>query len=78
MTTRLLRLSGPISPDPRSDSLNGYSISAGAFPMVKMLTPIFGMVTGSDYVDDMHRLQHGATARAFGAVRAPSTLGGYS
>jgi hypothetical protein len=51
--------------------------SAGAFPVVKMLTLVFGMVAGADSIDDMHRLRHGAMAKAFAGVRAPSTLGSF-
>jgi hypothetical protein len=33
------------------------------------------MCAGADSIDDADRLRHGAMARAFGGVRAPSTLG---
>jgi Transposase DDE domain group 1 len=51
--------------------------SAGASPVVKMLTLVFGMVAGADSIDGMDRLRHGAMGRAFARVRAPSTLGSF-
>ncbi|KZM73401.1 IS1380 family transposase [Nocardia terpenica] len=51
--------------------------SAGASPVVKMLTLVFGMVAGADTIDGMGRLRHGAMGRAFAGVRAPSTLGSF-
>jgi hypothetical protein len=51
--------------------------SAGAYPVAKMLTLVFGMVAGADSIDDMDRLRHGAMDKAFGGVRAPSTLGSF-
>ncbi|WP_153416156.1 IS1380 family transposase [Nocardia macrotermitis] len=51
--------------------------SAGAYPVVKMLTLVFGMVAGADSIVDMDRLRHGAMGRAFAGVRAPSTLGSF-
>lgn len=51
--------------------------SAGAHPVVKTLTLVFGMVAGADSIDDMDRLRHGAMGRAFAGIRAPSTLGSF-
>ena len=51
--------------------------SAGAHPVVKMLTLVFGMVAGADSIDDMDRLRHGAMGKAFAGIRAPSTLGSF-
>jgi hypothetical protein len=49
--------------------------SAGANAAAKMLSLVYGMVAGADSIDDMDRLRHGAMARAFAGMRAPSTLG---
>ena len=51
--------------------------SAGAHPVEKMLTLVFGMVAGADSIDDMDRLRHGAMAVTFTGMRAPSTLGSF-
>jgi hypothetical protein len=51
--------------------------SAGAYPVVKMLTLVFGMVAGADSIEGMGRLRHGAMGRAFAGIRAPSTLGSF-
>jgi hypothetical protein len=51
--------------------------SAGAYPVVKMLTLVFGMVAGADSIQDMDRLRHGAMGKAFTGIRAPSTLGSF-
>lgn len=51
--------------------------SAGAAPVVKMLTLVFGMVVGADSIEDMDRLRHGGMGRAFAGIRAPSTLGSF-
>lgn len=51
--------------------------SAGAAPVAKMLTLVFGMVAGADSIDDMDRLRHGAMTAAFAGMRAPSTLGSF-
>lgn len=53
------------------------SNSAGASPVAKMLTLVFGMVAGADTIEAMDRLRHGAMGRAFSGVRAPSTLGSF-
>lgn len=36
---------------------------------------VAGMLAGADSIDDLDLLRHGAMARLFGGVRAPSTLG---
>ncbi len=41
----------------------------------KATSLVAGMVFGADSIDDMDVLRHGAMARLFGGVRAPSTLG---
>jgi len=41
----------------------------------KATSLVAGMVLGADSIDDMDVLRHGAMARLFGGVRAPSTLG---
>lgn len=42
---------------------------------VKVLTVIGGMLAGADSIDDLDVLRSGATARVFGDVRAPPTIG---
>jgi hypothetical protein len=42
---------------------------------LKVPSLVAGMVGGADSIDDMALLRHGAMARLFGGVRAPSTLG---
>lgn len=49
----------------------------GAFVAAKLMTLIAGMAAGADSIDDMDRLRHGAMARLFGGIRAPSTLGSF-
>lgn len=49
--------------------------SAGAHPVVKMLTLVFGMVVGADSIEDMDRLRHGAMGKAFAGIRAPVDTG---
>lgn len=48
---------------------------AGANPGAKVMSLVAGMTAGADSIDDMGILRHGATARVFTGVRAPSTLG---
>ncbi|GAA2952262.1 hypothetical protein GCM10010478_61030 [Streptomyces erythrogriseus] len=36
-----------------------------------------GMLAGADSIDDIDVLRHGAMAKAFRGVRAPSTLGSF-
>lgn len=42
---------------------------------LKATSVIGGMLAGADSIDDMDLLRHGAMSKAFGGVRAPSTLG---
>src|SRR4051794_38686608 len=49
----------------------------GAFVAAKLMTLVAGMVAGADSIDDMDRLRHGAMARLFSGIRAPSTLGSF-
>jgi hypothetical protein len=49
--------------------------SGGAHPAAKVMSLLGAMCAGADSIDDADRLRHGAMARAFGGVRAPSTLG---
>jgi hypothetical protein len=49
----------------------------GAFPAAKVMALVAGMAAGADSIDDMDRLRHGAMARLFGGVRAPSTQGSF-
>jgi len=50
---------------------------AGANPALKIACLAAGMAAGADSIDDMDLLRHGAMARIFGGVRAPSTLGSF-
>jgi hypothetical protein len=38
---------------------------------------VTGMAAGADSIDDLDLLRHGAMARLFGGIRAPSTLGSF-
>jgi hypothetical protein len=38
---------------------------------------VAGMIGGADSIDDLDLLRHGAMARLFGEIRAPSTLGSF-
>jgi hypothetical protein len=49
----------------------------GALPTAKVMSLVGGMVAGTDSIDDMDRLRHGAMGRLFSRVRAPSTLGSF-
>lgn len=49
----------------------------GAFVAAKVMTLIAGMVAGADSIQDMDRLRHGAMAKLFDGIRAPSTLGSF-
>lgn len=49
--------------------------SGGANPAAKVMSLLAAMCAGADSIDDAGRLRHGAMDRAFGGVRAPSTLG---
>ena len=43
----------------------------------KLASVLAGMLAGADSIDDLDVLRHGAMARLFGGVRAPSTLGSF-
>ena len=43
----------------------------------KLTSVLAGMLAGADSIDDLDVLRHGAMARLFGGVRAPSTLGSF-
>jgi hypothetical protein len=47
----------------------------GSNAHLKILSLVAGMIAGSDSIDDMALLRHGAMDRLFTGVRAPSTLG---
>ncbi|WAL74689.1 hypothetical protein OU787_26250 [Kitasatospora sp. YST-16] len=49
--------------------------SAGANATAKAMTLVAAMCARADSIGDADRLRHGATARLFGGVRAPSPLG---
>ncbi|HEV2377079.1 MAG TPA: IS1380 family transposase, partial [Streptosporangiaceae bacterium] len=49
----------------------------GVNARVKVACLAAGMAAGADSIDDMDVLRHGAMARLFGGVRAPSTLGSF-
>ena len=53
------------------DGLSVPSPNAAA----KTASVVGGMLAGADSIDDLDLLRHGGTARLFGGVRAPSTLG---
>ncbi|MFI9789159.1 IS1380 family transposase [Kitasatospora sp. NPDC051984] len=55
--------------------IDGAGNSAGANAAAKAMTLVAAMCAGADSIDDADRLRVGATARLFGGVRAPSTLG---
>jgi Transposase DDE domain group 1 len=55
--------------------IDGAANSGGAHPAAKVMSLLGAMCAGADSIDDADRLRHGAMARAFGGVRAPSTLG---
>lgn len=50
---------------------------AGANAALKIASLAAGMAAGADSIDDMGLLRHGAMAKVFGGVRAPSTLGSF-
>src|SRR5512134_766162 len=47
----------------------------GANARLKLPAVVAGMVAGADSIDDLDLLRHGAMARLFARVGAPSTLG---
>jgi hypothetical protein len=49
----------------------------GANAAAKVGYLVAGMAAAADSIDDMDMLRHGAMARLFGGVRAPSTLGSH-
>ncbi|TDT98051.1 DDE family transposase [Streptomyces sp. 846.5] len=55
--------------------IDGAANSGGAHPAAKVMSLLGAMCAGADSIDDDARLRHGAMARAFGGIRAPSTLG---
>ena len=55
--------------------LAGAGNGAGAAPDAKAMSLVAGMSAGADGIDDVGVLRHGAMAKAFAGVRAPSTLG---
>jgi hypothetical protein len=55
--------------------IEGADNSGGAHPAAKVMSLLGAMCAGADSIDDAARLRHGAMDRAFGGVRAPSTLG---
>jgi DDE family transposase len=55
--------------------IEGAGNSGGAHPAAKVMSLLGAMCAGADSIDDADRLRHGAMDRAFGGVRAPSTLG---
>ncbi|KDN85571.1 transposase [Kitasatospora cheerisanensis KCTC 2395] len=57
--------------------LSGAGNGAGAAPDAKVMSLVAGMLAGADSIDDMGVLRHGAMAKAFRGVRAPSTLGSF-
>ncbi|MFF4764435.1 IS1380 family transposase [Streptomyces sp. NPDC001292] len=56
-----------------ADAGNG----AGAAPDAKTMSLVAAMLSGADSIDDTDVLRHGALARAFTGMRAPSTLGSF-
>nr|WP_232247997.1 IS1380 family transposase [Streptacidiphilus rugosus] len=57
--------------------LAGAVNGAGAAPGAKVMSLVAAMLAGADSIDDTAVLRHGAMAKAFGAMRAPSTLGSF-
>ncbi|MFD4263748.1 IS1380 family transposase [Streptomyces sp. NPDC058534] len=49
--------------------------SGGAHAPAKVMSLLGAMCAGADSIEDADRLRHGAMNRAFGGIRAPSTLG---
>ena len=50
---------------------------AGVNPHLKIPCLVAGMAAGTDSIDDMDVLRHGAMTEVFGGIRAPSTLGSF-
>ena len=57
--------------------LAGTGNGAGAAPDAKVMSLVAGMLAGADSIDDLGVLRHGAMAKAYRGVRAPSTLGSF-
>jgi Transposase DDE domain group 1 len=55
--------------------VTGAGNGGGANPAAKVMSLVAAMCAGADSIDDADRLRHAAMPVAFGAVRAPSTLG---
>ncbi|MEU3787823.1 IS1380 family transposase [Streptomyces sp900129855] len=55
--------------------IDGADNSGGAHLAAKVMSLLGAMCAVADSIDDAGRLRHGAMTRAFGGVRAPSTLG---
>jgi hypothetical protein len=57
--------------------LAGAGNGAGAAPDAKAVSLVAGMLAGADSIDDVDVLRHGAMAKAYRGVRAPSTVGSF-
>jgi hypothetical protein len=55
--------------------LTGAANGAGTAADVKVMSLVTAMLAGADSIDDTGVLRHGAIAKAFAGMRAPSTLG---
>ncbi|MFL4909568.1 transposase [Streptomyces sp. MMS24-I2-30] len=55
--------------------LPGGKNGAGAAPGAKVTSIVGGMAAGAESMDDLNVLRHGATAKMFAGLRAPSTPG---
>lgn len=56
-------------------TLTGARNGAGTAVDAKVMSLVAGMLAGADSIEDTDVLRHGALRKAFGQVRAPSTLG---
>ncbi|MFE7245510.1 hypothetical protein [Streptomyces sp. NPDC057580] len=56
-------------------SLAGAANGAGTAPDAKVMSLVAGMLARADSIDDLDVLRHAVVSRAFGGIRAPSTLG---
>ncbi|MEU1568875.1 hypothetical protein ABZ504_52880 [Streptomyces mirabilis] len=54
--------------------LTGAANGAGTAAGAKVMCLVAGMLAGADSIDDMDVLRHGTVTRAYGGMRAPSTL----
>ncbi|MGW9033160.1 IS1380 family transposase [Streptomyces sp. NPDC055722] len=57
--------------------LAGAANGAGAAADAKVMSLVAAMLAGADSIDDADVLRHGATAKAFTGMRAPTTLGAF-